>query len=337
MLRHIALTFFLVSCSMGTIKTGGEDLYFYDTQAEYTTDHLKELSHKVVRTSQRDPQVGKLDELFGKKQAPLKRIGVIIFESEIQPTREGLAKRNMVYVSESGKQLMTEDFLTIWEQSLKIVSPDLDYVPMSKIKEAKSFQNYGLAEEDYIKVNRSTLAPDDIFFLESGKKTTTTTILNPRGTRDMSFLLVPAYELMGGPKWSEQNKQFVNDVVKELKLDAAIIVMSEARWTAAHTDKHSGELVPEEIIVKIKSSVLLPLSKYHERLRVIGNKATPNVTLCYRSYEGEIKFPALISHPEESKNFKTIQDFITVPVMKTYKDLAIMTIMNITEDLKRTW
>lgn len=337
MLRLLFGFLILSSCSMGTVKTGGEKTYVYDLKSEYTSEDMRELAPKVVTTSYREPPVGKLAELFGPDQAPLKRVGIIIFESHIQPTRGGLAESNQVYLSEQGKQLLTEKFLSIWEQSIMIIEPTLDYVYTGKMKKAPAFHKYGMPVEDYIKSKRTSLAPDDIFFVEKGKKTTSTTILNPRDMRDMSFVLVPANELMSGPKWSEHNKHFLNDVSKELNLDAMIIVMSEVSWTAAHTDKHSGEVHPEEIKTKIKTSTLIPLHRYHERLEKIKRNEKPGVTVSYRAYESELKVPVLISLPEESKNFETIEAELLSPMLKTYKDLTQMTIMQITEDLKKTW
>lgn len=336
MLRLLILSLVLVSCSMGTVKTGGEGNYLYDPRAPYNPDLLKDLSDKMVETKVREPSVGKLEDLFGKKQKPLKRVGVIIFESEIQPTREGLAGKNKVYLSESGKQVMTENLLVIWDETIKMLAPDV-IIPLKFVNDAKSFHQYGLPEDNFVKANRSSIDPDDIFFLEPGKKTTTTTVLNPRGSRDMSFVLVPAYELMGGPKWSEQNKQFINDVAKEKNLDAVIIVMSEIKWTVAHTDKHSGENYPEEIKIKLKASTLVPLHRYHERLKKIKNNEKPNVTLCYRAYEANARIPGHIDIPVENQNFTTITKEILEPTFKSYSDLTYMMINQITKDLKKTW
>jgi hypothetical protein len=322
---------------MNTVKTGGGHAYLYDTGTVYKSHALAELSDKIVTTSKRDPKEGTLKALFGKNQRPLRRIGIIIFESQIQSTRDGLAGKNEVYVSEQGKQILTENMLRIWEQSLKVLAPELEFVPTTEIKKTSAFHEYGSPEEDFINSGRTSIAPDDVFYLGPGKKTTTTSVVNPRHMRDMSFLLVPATELMGGPKWSEHNKHFVNDVAKSLKLDAVIIVMSEASWTAAHTDKHSGENVPEEITVKIKASTLVPLSQYHERLEKLGNNQKPNVTLCYRSYEAMMKSPAEIAVPEDQKNFETIENEIIAPMFKTYKDLSQMTLIRIVDDIKKTW
>jgi hypothetical protein len=337
MLRILLSLVILTSCTIGAVKTGGQKRYAYNSNSEYSTTNLKEMSPEIVETSVKEPPAGKLADLFGKGQAPLKKLGIVIFETRIQPTYEGLAKKNMIYLSEAGKQIMTENLLRIWEQSIPVLEPEVEYVTTAKIKKAKSFHAYGRVEENYVKSKRSTLAPDDIFFLDSGKQTTTTSILNPRGMQDLSILLVPAGELMGGPKWSEQNKQFVNDVMKEMKLDAVIVLLSDISWTAAHTDKHSGELINEEVKIEINASTLVSLSSYHERLKNLKDSALPNVTLCYKSYETEMKIPAVISVPVENKNFETIEKELLTPVMKTYKDLAFMTIMRISEDIKKTW
>jgi hypothetical protein len=337
MLRLLAGLLILASCSMGAVKSGGEKPYVYDVRSEYTSEDLIELAPKVITTSQRDPSKGKLDTLFGKNQKPLKRIGIIVFETQLQSTREGLSRGNLIYMSEQGKQIMTENLLRMWEMSERVLTPDLDYVPTYKMKKSRKFYEYGLAEDDFVKAKRTNYAPDDIFYIESGRKITTTTIVNPRGMRDMSFMLVPAYELMGGPKWSEHNKHFVNDVAKELNLDAVLLIMSEIEWTAAHKDKFKDDFVPEEATIKIKASTLIPLSSYHERLEKIGSTEKPGLTLCYRSYESEMKIPVFISVPQELKNFDTIEHELISPVMKTYKDLSQMTLLRITEDLKKTW
>lgn len=337
MLRIFFGLIFLSACSMGTIKNGGEDRYYYDVRSDYTKEDLQELAPKVVTSLKRDPRFGKLDALFGKNQKPIKRVGIVVFESIIQPTLAGLAGEDRIYLSASGKQIYTEAFLRIWEESFSILANGVDYLPTSKVKKAKSFNQYGMVGDDFVQSKRNSLAPDDIFFLEKGKKTTTETILNPRGMRDVSFMLVPAYELMAGPKWSEHNKHFVNDLMKELKLDAVIIVMSKISWTSAHKDRFSDDFIPEEIEVKIEASTLLSLSEYNERLEKSGIKEKADVTLCYRAYESSIKIPTAITVPEMDQNFKTITTEVINPSLKTYKDLTQMTLDRIIEDVKKTW
>jgi hypothetical protein len=337
MLRLFICLFLFMACSTGVVSTGGHRRYVFDPRNSYGSHQLKVMSSEMIETSQRDPQFGKLTQLFGRGQKPLKRVGIIIFETRIQPTYDGLAKKNKVYLTEAGKQIMTENFLRIWEESFGILSPDIEFVPTSLIKKAKAFEAYGSREENFVKTRRSILAPDDIFFLDSGKKTTTTNILNARGMRDMSFLLVPANEMMGGPKWSEQNKHFVNDLSQELKLDAVIIALCDVSWTASHMDKHSGEFIPEEIIFGLKASVLVPLSSYHQRLEILKDSSRPNVTLAYRKYDAQVQIPIKLSVSEEEKNFPTIERELLTPLMKTYNDLSQMMILKISEDLKLTW
>lgn len=337
MLRIFFGILILTSCSFGNIKSGGDKTYTYDVKREYTSQEMKELSPNIVTTLLREPPTEKLQTIFGPNQAPIKKIGIVIFESQIQPTRDGLSGRNQIYLSDQGKQLLTEKYLTIWEESINVLGSDLSYVSTSRVKKRPAFHKYGSNVEDHIKSKRTSFAPDDIFFLESGKTATSATILNPRGMRDMSFVLVPAYELMNGPKWSEHNKHFLNDVSKELGLDALIIVMNEVSWTVAHTDKHSGEYFPEHIKMKIKASTLIPLHLYHARLDKIRNKERPGVTICYRAYQSELNIPISINLPEESKTFNSIESELLSPMLKSYKDLTQMTIQRMFEDLKKTW
>lgn len=336
MLRLLIGLAFLTSCSIGVVKTGGEGVYTYDTSHEYSSDELKVLAPEVVVTSRRDPPVGKLDELFGKGQRPLNRFAILVFETQIQPTRGGLASEDRVFLSEQGKQLMTERLLKVWEESITTLAPDLDYVPTAKVKKSPVFHQFGMAEDDYVKARRLALDPDDIFFLPKGAKTTTLATLNPRGMRDMSLAFVPATELMGGPKWSEQHKQFVNEVMKEMKLDAVLIVMSEISWTTARIDKHSGEPVPEEIKLKISTSTLTSLSDYRERAGKIGFRDVPSINVCYSAYVGELSVPARINVPESEQGFEVIEKEVLTPVLRTYKDLTVMTIDRLTQDLRKT-
>jgi len=288
-------------------------------------------------TSQRDPNFASLDKLFGKGQKPLKRIGIVVFESQIQPTRGGLSEKDLVYASAAGKQLLTEKFLSIWDQSFPILAPEIDFVKTSKIKRSRTTDEYGDLAEDFVKVKNRTLAPDDLFYLASGKEVTSQTVMNPRGMRDVSFMLVPASDLMGGPKWSEHNKQYLNSLIKEYNLDAALVIMSEVSWRASGMDKHSGEHIPEELLVRVKASLLTSFNDAQERSNKIGIKEIPKLSLCYRHYEAQLKNPIQISVDDEKKNFNTIQDQIISPMIKDYRDIVIMMIHTISQDLKKTF
>lgn len=335
MLRIILGLLFLTACS--TIKNGGEGAYLYEPQVEYAVDDLKAKASELVETKQRDPQVGKLDELFAPKMPDLKKIGIVVFESIIQETRNGLSNEDKIYLSAQGKQLLTERFLNIWEETIKVLGPELTLVSVGQIKKSKRAQQYGSEQEDFIKAKRSALAPDDIFFLKKGKITPMETLINPRGMRDVSMLLVPAAELMGGPKWSEHNKHYLNELAQEFELDAVIVMISKVNWTTARMDKHSGEHIAESIHYKLETSVLVPLSRYHERLALIGKNEKPNNTIAYRSYETKVSIPASLSIPESEESFEKVESALLNPMLKTYRDLSIMTIGQIINDLKKTF
>ena len=163
------------------------------------------------------------------------------------------------------------------------------------------------------------------------------TTLNPRGMRDLSLALVPASELMQGPKFSEHMKHAVNDLCRELNLDAVLIVMSELSWSASRIDKHSGEIIPEEVKVMLKATTLVPFSSYHQRLQKLGEKRDlPNHNVAYRSYEATLKIPVLISIAESDQKFDHIQKELLDPMLKTYNDLMQMMELQIITDMKKT-
>lgn len=337
MFRFLIGLLFLSSCSLGVIQSGGEKTYVYDVQKEYTVEELSELSTQVITTKSRDPQKGKLEDLFSKNQPPIKRIGILVFESTLQPTRSGLSTEDKVFLSEQGKQLLTEKLLSIWEQSFSVLGEGIEYVPVSKVKKSKAYQEDGLSVTDYVLSKRDSIMPDDIFYLPTGKKTAIPTVLNPRGMRDLSLALVPASELMAGPKFSEHAKHTLNSTAKELNLDAMLIIGSEISWTAAHIDKHSGESFADNAIIRLTVTTAVPLSKYHERLNNIGEKRDqPNNTVSYRYYESKIKIPVDISVPEAQQTFDHIEKTILTPSLKTYNDLTHMTQLRVLEDIRMT-
>jgi hypothetical protein len=327
----------LTSCSLGVTKSGGERSYVYNVENEYSREALETLSSQLVASLKRDPIKGKLEDLFSSKQTPLKRVGILVFETSIQPARDGLSKQDKIYLSAQGKQLLTEKLLSIWEQSLPILGPELEYVPTSKLKQSKTLKTYGLAVEDHIKAKRDGLMPDDIFYIPPGKTISMYTVLNPRGMRDLSLALVPASELMQGPKYSEHMKHAVNDLAKEFKLDAVLVLMSELKWSSAHTDKHSGEIIPEEVKINLKATTLVPLSGYHKRLEALGEKRDlPSISVSYRAYEANLKIPVNISIPDQDQGFDHIEKELLTPMLKTYKDLSQMMGLQIVKDLKKT-
>jgi hypothetical protein len=336
MLRFLIGFLLLTSCSLGTKSSGGKHRYRYEPDFDYNISDLHELSSGIVLMEKRDPRVGKLDKLFDKKLPDIKRIGIVVFETQIQTTRSGLSGEDKIYVTEQGKQLITEKFLSLWEEGMTLAAPDLDYVRSEEIKGSKALPQYGLDVPDYIKATRTKIEPDDILWLPPGKKTPMYTTMNPRGMRDLSFMLVPAAELMGGPKWSEQNKIFVNDIARELRLDALLVIMSEVSWSTERKDKFTSKSLAEELNLKIKATTLIPFSGYHERLKLLKESNQPIMNIAYRYHEGSLNIPLAISIPESEQNFSEIEKRLLNPMFKAYRDLSIMMIDQIATEIRKT-
>lgn len=337
MLRILLPFFLLTSCSVGTVSKGGKKAYLYRIEEEYKLPALRELAPKVIKVSHRDPPKGKWTEIFEPSKKDIKRIGILVFESQIQSTRSGLAsEEGLIYPTASGKQLLTEKLLTIWEEALPIVDPEMEYLPSRVVKNSVFLHQSGAEVVDHVKGPRTEIVHDDIHYLEKGKLTATQTILNPRGMRDFSFVLVPAGELMKGPKWSEHQKHMVNEVARELKLDALLVILSEVNWHASYKDKLNGDRKPEQLEVKITATTLIPFSQYKERLGKASSGDDPMVNVALGAYQGTLTLPVSIDISFADRNIDTIKKNLLDPLFATYRDLALMTMIRMKEDWEKT-
>lgn len=336
---NLAFLLILCSCAFGVKESGGDGLYIYRPELAHSSEELAKNAHEYVKTSMKDPSVGKMEELFAPGMPAIKRIGIISFEALIQPTYGGVAPENSVFLSASGKQLMVESFLKVWEQSLGVLGKDFSFIKTVKIDNAKTSQQYGTDVTDHIKVNRSHYMPDDIFYLNKGKLTTYTALVNPRKMRDLSLLLVPAYELMGGPKFSDAQKHYVNELCKELKLDGVLVIFNDVEWSVKGVDKYSDNKdIPEEAKIKISASLVLPFSNYHHRLDLMKYKGEkPQQSITYRDYKTSVRIPLTLSVAEEEKNLTTIEKNLLTPVMDVYVQLTQMIISELSDDMKKTY
>jgi hypothetical protein len=335
MLRLIVMFLLFTACGHGVISSGGRKPYLYDLNTHYQAEHLKQLAPEMVLTMRRDPPVGKLDELFMAKKGPLKKIGILVFESLVQPTRGGLTGVDQIYLTPAGKQLLTEGMLSVWEEALPLLGPELIYLPVRDLVNSASYRRYGLEGSDHVKTGRQLLGPEDIAYQERGTQATLVTLLNPRGMRDFSQLAVPAAELMMGPKFSEHQKHLVNELTQELGLDAVLVVLSEVSWTAGQLKKRTQEWTSEEIQLALNATLLVPYRDYHRRLGHGGGEP-PKVNLSFRSYQTQLRLPVNLTPPGEDKNFLTIQSHLLNPLLKGYNDLTQMMLVRIVDDLRTT-
>jgi len=328
----------LVSCSYGVKEKGGDVNYSYNPNLPFSSEDLHKRAPDYVKTSQRDPYVGKNKDLFAPAMPDIKKIGIISFEALIQPTFGGTAGQNSIYMSPAGKQIMTENLLSVWEQTLGVLGKDITYVKVAKINHAKTSAKYGNDVTDHVQVKRSKLMPDDIFYVEKGKKTNYTALLNPRGMRDFSMLLVPAYQMMGGPKFSETQKHYINEVCKELGLDGVLVVYSDLDWSVRDYDKDKKADVSEELRIQISASLILPFSNYHNRLDLTGHKGIkPQHNITYRAYDTDVKVNVVITVPEEDKNFSSVEKNLLTPMMDVYTQLTQMIVLSLRDDMKKTY
>lgn len=323
MLRFIFPILLFTSCSLNKVD-GGEKSYVYKDK-DYDLSALKDMAPDLIRTSRRDPPGAQLDKLFSKKMPALKRIGIIVFESKIQETRSGLSSSDgKFFPTEAGKQIITEKFLRIWEEAFPIIDPLSDLVPVKKIVEAKSYPHYGQDPDDYVKGNQEEILASDIPYLPKGKKTPIHTIMTPRGMRDFSLLLVPAADLMGGAKWSEHQRLMVNDVASELKLDALLVLMSEASWSESF------------LRTKIEGTIIIPSSQYRDRLLALKKSPHKGITVSYRNYQGEILTPVQLSEAGENWEMEEKEKNLLSPLFRAYRDLSLMMMIQMKKDLDET-
>ena len=338
MLRLLFAIFLLSGCSLGVKKSGGDKNYIYDVHSDYLQRDLERMSPSIITTMVREPSQGQLSELFSKDQRPIKNVGIFVFESIIQPSRSGLSGSDLIYLTAQGKQLLAEKLLKVWDESFPILGKnELNYLKSQKLKKSKTFTTDGMNVSTYILGKRNSVQPDDIFYIEKGKNIETATVINPRKMRDFSLALVPASELMAGPKFSEHAKHTLNQVAKELGLDAMIIIQNKISWTASQIDKRSGDVLNEEAKIGIEATIAVPYSEYEERLRKLGgDRNLPQETLSYRFYKADVSIPVYISVEKENQNFSHIESELLKPILKTYNDLTQMVQLRIISDLKLT-
>jgi len=323
-MKTLIIFLFLSSCAFFEKKSGGEHLYRYDAKKDYSAQELSSLTEDMVVKTVREPMIGGMDLLQDKK-FPIKKLGIIVFESEVQPTRGGLSDKNKVYLSSAGKQIVTENFLKIWEEKFG----ESLTVSTKTLSENSSYQSYGSAQEDFSHFKQSVLFEEDIFLLESGKKTSSDTVISPRWMRDYSLVYIPAYDLLKGPKWNEHQRHMIQEVCRDLDLDAVLVIKSDLDWKVEATDKRSGEHTSDLLKVKIGASVLIPYGKFHERLNSRGISEKPLVNTVFANYEIDYSTPISLS-----SDFVSIEESLLKPMMKIYGDLAQILMIKIKSDLK---
>jgi hypothetical protein len=158
----------------------------------------------------------------------------------------------------------------------------------------------------------------------------------PANYQDVSILFIPATEMMIGPKPVEHQKHWVNDICKELDLDAVLLVSSEASWTQGGKDKRTQEVIPEDMEVAVGAAILYPLRSYNLAMKEL-NRKEPSLpkSIPVASYTTKVTVPVTLTVPEAEQTFETIEKNVLAPFFGTYQALSALIIDRINTDLRQ--
>lgn len=327
----------LTSCTLGSSQFGGKKTYHYDSSSQYDSEELSNISRDLVSSFQRNPRQIDWARVFNHKY-PIKSVSTFTFESIIQPTRAAIAGFDKVYLSPKGKQLLTERLLRVWEEAFSTVtSSALSYVPMEKIySDLDLHSKYGLEVKDYGAGLQEGLETDDVFFKERGKSLSSLSLFQPSFSRDLSILLVPAYQLFGGPRGNEFQKYYVAETMEMFQLDALFSVMAEIDWQASRVDKITQQSVHQKAMIKLKVTPIVSYKEFARRLEEQGVKVEANMpNLNWGAYESAIEIPVELDKISKDSSLEEIESLLLRPILKTYTDICVMMAHRIHLDFKR--
>lgn len=335
MLRVLFLLI-LTSCTLGSSQFGGKKPYHYDPQYNYSSQELSKISRDIITSYQRDPRQASWEKVFTKKY-PIKKVSTFSFESVVQPTRAGIAGFDKVYLSPKGKQLLTEKLLTVWEEAFSTVNtPKMTYLPMQELFDDHDLHSkYGLGVKDYGGTFQEGLASDDIFFKERGKSLSSLALFEPSFARDISLLLVPGYQLFGGPRGNEFQKYYLAETIEKFHLDAVFAVMVEIDWQASRVDKVTKQSIHQKAIIKLKVTPLLSYKEFAKRLKDQNINVESNLpNLNWGAYESTIQIPVDLEKINKNSSLEDIDRILLRPIFKTYTDMCVMMSQRLYQDFK---
>jgi hypothetical protein len=308
-MKIIIILSLLVSCSHMVRTDGGSTKLHISEFQKMSPEEMPTFAQLTVKKESRDPDGVSLNEIKKDPTGKIKRIGVILFESEIQPSRSGLASERNVYLSVRGKQILTEFFANKFNFDLMRLSNPfgVEWVSTHELQNSKAYRSYGSIYPDYILRSSDSLTAADAFWKSGGERIPETTLVLPHNAQDTSILLVPSYELMSGPKPSQHQHHWINDICKELGLDAVVVASLEASWQRAGVDKRTKVVRNEEMNLSFKASLIYPWSTHHQILEK-KNKATfykSNIPLA--AYSIDHIEPIVLSVESSQETFETAE------------------------------
>lgn len=330
----IAPVLFAVAC--GHVRTdGGQANFDSSTYQSLAPADQATYAQTVVKREERDPEGITLKQLVESPQGQIKKVAVILFETQFQSSITGLAVTgDNVYLSERGKQILAQETREYWFHALKQVP--VSVVPPKELQKSPAYRSYGSVVDDLSLQHRPKLTEEDAFWKKGGQTIPTGVVVLPPNEQDVSVLYIPASEMMIIPKMVEHQKHWVNDICKELQLDAVILVTSTASWTQGGKDKRTQEVIPEEMEISLGAAVLYPFNRYQAAGEKLGKKDLPKKSIPLAVYSVKTKFPVTITVPESEHNFKTTEKNILIPFRSTYRVLTDLVIDRMVTDVRET-
>ncbi len=336
-MKYLFCLLLVASCAHKVTTDGGQASFDPAVFESLSPQDITTYAQTVVKRETRDPDGVKLDDFRKHPAGQIRRAALVVFETELQPSRSGLATDRNVYLSAKGKQILTEQLWDYFNNELNRISEEtVTWVSPRKIKASKVFASGGFTVPDYIIKRPSYLNEEELFWRQPGQKIPEESLLQPANYRDVGLLLVPAIDLLGGAKPSQHQHHWVNDLAKELEVDAVVVVFLGAEWRRGGVDKRSQEVIPEEMKVRAQASVLYPWGRYHQVGEALGKTNLPKLNVPLASYNVKASFPVTISVPENEETTNKAREMVVVPMRRTLNRLSSLMIERMLTDIRQT-
>ena len=152
----------------------------------------------------------------------------------------------------------------------------------------------------------------------------------------MSMIMIAAYDLIGGAKPNQHQFHWVNDVCKEMGLDAIVVIHMDASWTRGSIDKRTQELIPEEMKVALKGSVIYPWGKFHRASEASGIKLLNKLNIPLAAYSIHTRLPITMSVEEPNETFEVAEKNIIHPLSVTVESFVSLMTSRMMTDITST-
>lgn len=325
----------LVSCAHKITQDGGQEKFSHEAFEALTPETFSTYAQSIVLREQRDPDGVTLAAMAKSPDGAIRKVGIVIFESELQASRSGLATDRNVYLSPRGKQLLTEDLYQHLKAELERLG-GAEWVGIKALKKSKNYQTAGSPINDYILSKNYQLTDEDAFWKKPGERIPEASLLSPRGFQDVSLLLVPATDIMGGAKPNQHQHHWVNDLCGELGLDAVLLVYVDSEWRRGGVDKRTKAIIPEEMKLKVTGSLVYPWGTHHKIAQSLRKSVNSKLNVPLAAYSVSHVQPVLITLPEAEETFENAKTNVIELNQKTLKRLLQLFASRVQQDILGT-